>query len=170
MIRVNLVVAIIAILIALGIIPVSAEPFLRHDLIGVWAYEEAVTTHPGRPSTYEYGRKPQGLFIILRNGRYSHIVMQSDKWRVKGGTIKSATPDENKRLAQRNLSHFGTYTADEKGGTFTVSIEGSSFPNFEGVKQTRTIIALTNDRLEYINPVSAAGSGAKVRAVLRRVD
>ena len=39
-------------------------------------------------------------------------------------------------------------TLDEKAGTFTVAIEKSSFPNFDGVKQTGTVLVLTHDTLE----------------------
>jgi Lipocalin-like domain len=62
--------------------------------------------------------------------------------------IPQRAPWRSARIAEGTLANFGRYTVDEKAGTFTVAIEKSSFPNFDGVKQTRTLLVLTDDTLE----------------------
>jgi hypothetical protein len=89
--------------------------------------------------------------------------------KVASGNMANLTPAEALALAQGTLAHFGTYTVDPAAGTFTVMIQFSSFPNFAGVQQVRTLLQLDDDTLSYDNPVSASVPGAHVIAVLQRV-
>ncbi|HMF51780.1 MAG TPA: lipocalin-like domain-containing protein [Candidatus Saccharimonadales bacterium] len=149
---------------------VEARPLKASDLVGIWAYESAYTEFPDGRRINQFGEHPQGLFIIRPNGWYSHIVMADDLPNVASGLLKEMTPTEAEAIAEGVLAHFGTYTVNEARGTFTVTILKSSFPNFDGVTQERTVLDLTHNRLEYVNPVSSAGDDAKVYAVLRRVN
>lgn len=146
-----------------------AEKIKAKDLVGVWEYVSAYQQRPDGTRFNQFGDRPRGYFIIDKNGHYSHIVMDNALPRVASGLIKEMTPEEATRIAEGTLAHFGTYTVDEHGGTFTVTIVKSSFPNFDGVQQTRTVTVLTKDSLEYQNPVSSAGPGNVVFAVLRRL-
>lgn len=139
------------------------------DLYGLWEYVSAFQQRPDGSTFNQFGDPPRGYFAIFKNGHYSHIVMEPDLPHVASGLIKQMAADEALRIAEGTLAHFGTFTVDEEAGTFTVVIEKSSFPNFDGVSQTRTVTQLDKTTLAYQNPVSSAGPGNIVFAVLRRV-
>ena len=69
------------------------------------------------------------------------------------------TPEEYAAIMRRSLSVFGTYTVDEGKKTVTYHIVSSSFPNWEGEAQERTIDKLTADEFVNTNPNVAGGRG-----------
>jgi hypothetical protein len=144
------------------------KKFHERDLYGIWQYESAYQQRPDGTVFYQFGERPQGYFVIAK-GYYSHIVMADDLPHVASGNLKEMTPAEAEAIAENTLAHYGTMTVDERAGTFTLKIIKSSFPNFDGVSQPRTVIKLTRTELEYSNPVSSAGPGNVVYAKLRRV-
>lgn len=147
----------------------EAKPFKKHSIVGAWIYQSAYTELPNGTRINQFGEHPKGIFIILANGRYSHIVLSDSLPQVKSGILKETAPDEREALAEGVLAHFGTWTMDETAGALTVQIQSSSFPNFDGVTQTRKILVLDRDTLSYVNTLTSSGAGAKVVAVLTRV-
>lgn len=145
-----------------------AKPIKKSDLIGTWIYKTAYTEFPDGKRINQFGEHPKGIFIVQPNGRYSHIVMDENLPKVKSGILKETAPEEREALAEGVLAHFGTWTIDERGGTFTVQIQNSSFPNFDGISQGRVVTKLDDDTLEYVNATTTSGVGAKVIAVLTR--
>ena len=61
---------------------------------------------------------------------------------------------------RRSLSVFGSYAVDEDKKTVTYNILSSSYPNWEGEAQTRTIDKLTTDEFVNTNPSVAGGRGS----------
>jgi len=61
---------------------------------------------------------------------------------------------------RRSISVFGTYTVDEEKRTVTYHIVSSSFPNWEGEAQVRTIDKLDADEFVNTNPNVAGGRGS----------
>jgi len=59
-----------------------------------------------------------------------------------------------------SLSVFGTYTVDEEKKTVTYRIVSSTFPNWQGEAQTRTIDKLTGEEFVNTNPNVAGGRGS----------
>jgi hypothetical protein len=147
----------------------TPQPFHNGDLVGAWKYVEAYTELSDGTKIDQFGPNPQGVFIILANGVCSHIVMEPNLPAVKSGLLKHLTADEAMRLATGSLSWYGTCKMDGESGTFTATIEHSDFPNFDGVEQTRVVTTLTRETLQYVNPLTTSGHGAKVFAVLRRI-
>jgi hypothetical protein len=76
------------------------------------------------------------------------------------------TPEENKAAVQGSIASFGTYTVDEANKTFTIRFEASTYPNQEGVVQTRPF-TITGDELRVKNPAPTAG-GPPSELVYRR--
>jgi hypothetical protein len=70
------------------------------------------------------------------------------------------TPEEYAAIMRRSLSIFGTYAVDEAKKTVTFAIVSSTFPNFQGQSQTRTIDKLTADEFVNTNPNVAGGRGS----------
>ena len=60
---------------------------------------------------------------------------------------------------RRSISLFGTYSVDEEKKTVTYNIVSSSYPNFAGEAQVRTIDKLTADEFVNTNPNVAGGRG-----------
>jgi hypothetical protein len=148
---------------------IAQQKFKKENLIGTWIYVTTYTEFPDGKKIPQFTEHPNGIFIIATDARYSHHIMVPGRQKYASGNMWEGTPDEYRATAQGTLSHFGTYTVDEEAGTFTVSIQGSSYPNFEGIKQTRVIVELTPEKLTYVNLVPAVGGG-KIYAELRRAN
>jgi len=149
----------------------SAMEIKREDLVGAWTYIESYSEFPDGKREVLFGEKPEGIFIILPNGRYSHIIMSPDLPKIKSGRFLDSTISEAEKIAEGVLAHFGTWTIDEKLGKFTVIIHKSSFPNIDGARQVRTVTQLDREFLSYINDLSVVdiNRGVRVKAQLRRV-
>jgi Lipocalin-like domain len=141
----------------------------KDDLVGAWEYVSTYSQWPSGRKAQLFSDEPQGIFVLLPNGIYSHIIMAKDLPRVRSGKFKETTLAEAEKLAEGTLAHFGTYTVDEQAGKFTVIVRKSSFPNIDGATQVRTITKLDRDNLHYENDLSVAEPGVKVVAFLRRV-
>lgn len=148
----------------------DAKPFKKADLIGAWLYVFGRTITSEGETIDQFGEHPAGIFIFMANGWYSHIVMRPNLPKIKKGTLQETAPEEREALVEGVLAHFGTWTADEAEGTLTIKILKSSFPNFDGLIQTRMITILNKDTLEYVNMLSSTGPGAKVVSRLRRLN
>jgi hypothetical protein len=61
---------------------------------------------------------------------------------------------------RRSLALFGSYTVDEEKRTVTFNIVSSTFPNWQGEAQTRTIDRLSADEFVNTNPNVAGGRGS----------
>jgi len=150
-------------------LPNACPGFHSHLLVGTWKYVAAYVQFDDGTIGYNFTENPQGLFII-RPRNYSHIVMSPDIPSVASGRLKALTDAEAHAIAENVLSHYGTWEADPAAGTFSVHIEKSSFPNFDGITQVRTVTKLTRDELEYINHTVTNGQGAVVVAQLTRLS
>jgi hypothetical protein len=148
---------------------VPASSVDMSKLIGAWSYVESYLVFPDGTRREQYSANPQGIFTILPNGSYSHIIMRDDLPKIASGSNQEMTNEEAQTIAKGALSHFGSYTIDKKAGAFTVTIEHSDFPNFDGIKQTRRVVELNNTTLRYINDTTNVGGGTKVHATLKRV-
>jgi hypothetical protein len=92
---------------------------------------------------------------------------------MRSGRTKSAannrlqgTADDNKAAAQGTISTYGTYSVDEAKKTYTLRIEGSSYPNWEGTEITRPV-TITGDEMTVTNPSPSVG-GPPSQLVFRR--
>jgi hypothetical protein len=57
-----------------------------------------------------------------------------------------------------NLSAFGTYTISPDG-SLTLQIVGSSFPNWNGTTQKRTV-EIGGDQMKFTSPATSVGGRA----------
>jgi hypothetical protein len=84
----------------------------------------------------------------------------SDVPKIASGNRLTGTAEEYAAIMRRSLSVFGTYTVDEDKKTVTFNIVSSTFPNWQGEAQTRTIDRLTADEFVNTNPNVAGGRGS----------
>jgi hypothetical protein len=138
----------------------AAQTSLKQQIVGTWEFTVAeVTAADGRKS-FPFGETPKGILIFTPDGRFAQIHVASDVPKFASGNRLTGTPEEYAAISKRSLSVFGTYTVDEEKKTVTYKIISSTFPNWEGEAQTRTIDKLTADEFVNTNPNVAGGRGS----------
>jgi len=88
--------------------------------------------------------------------------------KIASGNRLAGTADENKAILAGSLALFGTYTVDETKKTLTFHIEASTSPNLDGVAQTRTIDAISEEEFRNTNPAATRDGPAVAMNVYRR--
>jgi hypothetical protein len=132
---------------------------LSNQLVGTWDFVVAEVTAPDGKKSYPFGEKPKGLLIFTSDGRFTQIHV-GDVPRIASNNRLTGTPEEYEAIMHGSRSVFGTYTVDEEKKTVTYKVVSSSFPNWQGEAQTRTIDKLTADEFVNTNPSVAGGRGA----------
>ena len=80
--------------------------------------------------------------------------------KIGSGNRLAASPEEYAGIMRGTIAQFGTYTVDEENKTFTLKFTASTFPNWEGATQTRSIDKLTDEEFINTNPQVGAGTGS----------
>ena len=137
-----------------------AQPSLKERIVGTWDFVVAVVTGPDGKTSYPFGESPKGILIFSPDGRFAQIHVASDAPKIASNNRLTGTAEEYSAIMRRSLSVFGTYTVDEEKKTVTYDVVSSSFPNWEGEAQTRTIDKLTADEFLNTNPNVAGGRGS----------
>jgi hypothetical protein len=125
------------------------------QLIGHWTLVSVKTEQDGK-TTEPYGANPKGLFIFDRSGRYVVLQFRPDLPKFASNRRDKGTPEENKAVVLGSSAHFGTYTVNEKEGSFSVLPEAATFPNWVGVDQKR-FFSISKDELKITNPSGSRG-------------
>src|SRR5262245_12607233 len=151
-----------ALLLAMLPSPVVAQSAqrLKEQLIGTWTFVRAEITAADGGKSFPFGETPKGLVIFTPDGHFAQIHVASDIPKIASNNRLTGTPEEYKAINQRSLSLFGTYTVDEDKKTVTYQIAASTFPNWEGQAQTRTIERLTAEEFINTNPAVSGGRGS----------
>jgi hypothetical protein len=137
---------------------VSQQKSLKDQLVVIWILVEAP----------QWGHNPKGQLSLEANGRYSSVLLRSDLAKYASNNRTQTTPQEDKATVQGTLATFGTYTVNETERTYTIHVEGSSFPNWNGTDQKRNVVSITADELKVTNPAPSIG-GSPTQTVYRRV-
>ena len=133
---------------------------LKQQIVGTWDFVVAEVTAADGKKSFPFGETPKGLLIFTPEGRFSQIHVASDVPKIASGNRLTGTAEEYAAINRRSLSVFGSYTVDEEKKTVTFKITSSTFPNWEGESQTRTIDKLTADEFVNTNPNVAGGRGS----------
>ena len=138
----------------------GAQQSLKQQIVGTWEFTVAEVTAPDGKKSFPFGETPKGLLIFTPDGRFSQIHVASDVPKIASGNRLTGTPEEYAAIMRRSLAVFGSYVVDEEKKTVTFRIVSSTFPNWEGEAQTRTIDRLTADEFVNTNPNVAGGRGS----------
>ena len=133
---------------------------LRQQIVGTWDFVVAEIAGADGKKSFPFGETPKGVLIFTPEGRFSQIHIASDLPKIASGNRLTGTAEEYAAINRRSLSVFGSYTVDEEKKTVTFRITSSTFPNWEGEAQTRTIDKLTADEFVNTNPNVAGGRGS----------
>jgi hypothetical protein len=143
------------------------EPADPSPLQGTWTLVAADKILPGGALAKDYGERPKGRLTVDSQGRYALQIFKSERLRFAADSKADGSADEFKSAVMGSSTHYGAITIDEKARQLVFSIEGSSFPNWEGTVQRRQY-SLQGRELRYQVPPRADGSVPV--SVWRRLD
>lgn len=132
----------------------QATGSLGEQIQGSWTLVSLVNEHNGK-KTELFGPDPRGLYIMTPDGRFSFILMRSSLPKFSANNRQKGTDKENKAIVQGAMAYFGRYEVTSEQ-TVDLTIEGSTFPNWDGQVQKRTM-TVEGDELRITNPVAASG-------------
>jgi Lipocalin-like domain len=138
---------------------VAQQKTLKEQLVGTWTFvSSSGKLADGSPV---WGSNPKGIVIFTDDGHYSSHIVRADVPKFAAKNRLQGTPEENKAAVHGGAAQFGTYTVNEANKSFTLRIEGSSYPNNTGTEQTRPF-TISGDELKVINPASSAGGQSEL--------
>ena len=143
------------------------EPAHAFPLQGTWTLVAADKILPGGARARDYGEQPKGRLVVDAQGRYALQIFKSERPRFAADSKADGSAGEFKAAVMGSSTHYGTVEIDEKARQLVFSIEGASFPNWEGVVQRRQY-TLQGRELSYQVPPRADGSIPI--SVWRRID
>ena len=151
-----------AAIVALGLLCGSeaGAQSLSRQIVGTWDFVVAEVTAPDGAKSFPFGETPKGVLIFTPDGRFAQIHVASNVPKFASGNRLTGTAEEYAAINRRSLAVFGSYTVDEAKKTVTFKIVSSTFPNWEGEAQTRTIDKLDADEFVNTNPNVAGGRGS----------
>jgi hypothetical protein len=138
----------------------AAQKSLKEQIVGTWDFVVAEVTAPDGKKSFPFGETPKGILIFTAGGQFAQIHVAADVPKIASNNRLTGTAEEYGAIMRRSLSVFGTYAVDEDKKTVTYRIVSSSYPNWEGEAQTRTIDKLTADEFVNTNPNVAGGRGS----------
>jgi hypothetical protein len=159
--------------LGLALVPgasVAQQKSIKDQLVGAWTLLLVDGVKDDGTHVAEFGPNPDGVLMFSPNGHYSLEIMRASLPKFASNDREKGSADENKAVVQGTITHFGTYTVNDGDKSVSFRVESSSFPNWDGTKQTRQITALTDDVLTYNvpNPSGAATGINHVELVWRR--
>ena len=137
----------------------AQQKSLRDQLVGTWNFVVAEVIAPDGKKSFPFGETPNGILIFTAGGQFAQIHTASDLPKIASNNRLTGTPEENAAIVRRSISLFGTYSVNEEKKTVTFNIVSSTYPNFAGEAQERTIDKLTTDEFINTNPNVAGGRG-----------
>ena len=142
----------------------AQQKSLKEQLVGAWTIVSVSSKLPdGSPV---WGDSPLGLIVFTSDGHYSTQLMRSDLPKYASNNRAKGTSEEYKAIGMGSIANFGTYSVDEANKTFTISYDGSTFPNRKGTKETRPFV-IEGDQLRITNPAPSTG-GETSQLIYRR--
>ena len=112
----------------------TGQPITASQIAGVWRLRSARRTAYGSTSDW-FGAHPDGLLIFTDDLHFTEAVTRTDLPPVVSGDRLSATPQENRALAQGTLGCYGTYTTGQDGSLAGQHILGSTFPDWNNTER-----------------------------------
>ena len=133
------------------------------DHVGTWTLISSDTVQPDGTKTPTFGGKATGVLIFGSDGRFIYLFSREDLPKFASNNRNTGTPDENTAVVKGSIATYGTYSV--AGNVFSIKVENSTFPNWKGAEQKRTI-TVTGDDLKWSNP--AGSGGGVVEIVFKR--
>jgi hypothetical protein len=140
---------------------------LAKQIVGAWTLTSLVLDQDGKKSE-PYGPGAKGTVMFTSSGRTAVVITRADLPKFASNNRTTGTPEENKAAVGGSIAYFGTYDVNEAEKVLTTHVEGSTFPNWAGTDQKRTL-ELAGDEMKFINKAPSMGQGV-VTATWKRVS
>jgi Lipocalin-like domain len=158
-------IAIATMALWLGIaLPGTSVAQTAKDLVGTWTKVTDVAVRQDGSRVDSFGPNGKGLLIFESNGRFASVNVNPDVPKFTSNNRAQGTPEENKAAVQGGVALFGTYSLADK--VISYKIEASTYPNWTGTDQKRTIVSFTGDDMKWTFSPSA---GETVELIWKRV-
>lgn len=148
------------------IIATAQEP---NKIVGTWKPQSIQAEIDGKILDL-YGSNPAGSLIFTANGRFSVILHDPRIPPFASDDRMEASLEEMQSVMPGNLALYGTYTVGPDGQFFGQVVEGSSFPNWNGLQRGREQLALEADGNKMIERFANLPSGPAVTIVWARAE
>lgn len=132
----------------------SASAQSARELAGVWTLLSSDTVHP------DGGRTPTGNLIFTKDGHFFWLLLNTKLPKFASNNRATGTPEENAAVVRGSIAVYGTYSIIGKDLLF--GIEQSTFPNWRGTQQKRTLTTFTSGELKWTNPAGSTGGVAEL--------
>ena len=132
--------------------------------VGTWKLLSSETVRADGTRAPTFGGDATGILIFGADSRFIYLFSRADLPKFASNNRNTGTPEENTAVVKGSISTSGTYSV--AGTVFTIKVEHSTFPNWIGSEQKRTI-TVTGDDMKWSNP--AGSGGGVVELVLKRV-
>ena len=105
---------------------------LKDQIVGTWSMDTNVEEYvDGKKIPWDPNAK--GMLMFDNGGRFVQVLAEiGNRKKVEGNPAMNPTG--------KMIAYFGTYTVNETDKTVTYKIIGSSFPNWDGTAQTRSML------------------------------
>jgi hypothetical protein len=138
------------------VIPGAAVAQTAKDLVGTWTMASNVSIGKDNSRTDIFGPKGTGMAIFASDGRFAIVNINPTTPKFASNSRAQGTSDENKAAVLGGIALYGTYSVANKVIAFKV--EGSTYPNWTGAEQKRTVKSFAKDELTWSLPASIGGT------------
>jgi hypothetical protein len=126
------------------------------DLVGTWTNVSNVNIQQDGSRVDVFGPHARGIAIFESNGLFAIVNVNPDVPKFGSNNRAQGTADENKAAVLGGIALYGTYWVSSK--TIFFRVEGSTYPNWTGTEQARTVISFTGDDLKWSLRASVGGT------------
>jgi hypothetical protein len=152
----NQIIALTTLALTITAVPGAAVAQTAKDLVGTWTMLSDVNVHQDGSRVDVFGPHGTGIAIFDGNGHFAIITINPDVPKFAANNRAQGSTTENKAAVEGGLAAFGTYSVGEKVLDFT--IEGSTYPNWTGTNQKRSVLSFTGDELKLALSPSTSGT------------
>jgi len=152
--------------------PVQAQnapssPTLQEEIVGTWAVVSQYLEQNGQKVAI-FGKNPNGIITFDMNGYFVGVIQSDQLPKIASNNRLVATDSENRDILKGSLAYFGKYMVRGKKGEIDLHFNGSTFPNWIGMDQTRKF-TVNGTRLDLTIPATTVGAGVG-HLVLKRLE
>jgi len=140
------------------------------SIVGAWRLASFEFRKADGTVIYPFGEQAQGTIIYTDTGRYSAQLMRRDRPRFAVSDQLRGTPEEMEANFKGCISYFGSYEINSIEGAIIHHVEGSLFPNMQGVDQVRSFELNGNQLKLQTQSISFDGERAVGVLIWERIE
>jgi hypothetical protein len=139
----------------------AASAQSANDLQGTWRLVSSVLEKDGK-AIDQFGAGATGMMVLGGDGNFMLTIVAPSLPRFASNSRASGTAEENRAVVAGSIAMFGSYAYDAAGKTLTLRTESSTFPNWNGTEQKRSLFAFDGIELRYGTAQASGGGRATV--------